>query len=69
MMQAKCTLFLNGERFWVKVRRTEMVQHYAHLAPHHLTEHARQIDTIFGGLVPNLSHVEIEKLGVIAVSH
>ncbi|MGO4743038.1 integrase [Serratia quinivorans] len=41
----------------------EMVQRYAHLAPNHLTEHARQIDAIFGGLVPNLSHVEIEKLG------
>lgn len=36
----------------------EMVQRYAHLAPNHLTEHARQIDAIFGSRVPNLSHVE-----------
>ncbi|NEG85044.1 tyrosine-type recombinase/integrase [Pantoea agglomerans] len=36
----------------------EMVQRYAHLAPNHLTEHARQIDAIFGRRVPNLSHVE-----------
>ncbi len=35
-----------------------MVQRYAHLAPNHLTEHARQIDVIFGSRVPNLSHVE-----------
>lgn len=35
----------------------EMVQRYAHLAPNHLTEHARQIDAIFGNRVPNLSHV------------
>ncbi|WP_410779839.1 hypothetical protein, partial [Klebsiella quasipneumoniae] len=26
----------------------EMVRRYAHLAPNHLTEHARQIDSIFG---------------------
>ncbi|HHQ6623760.1 TPA: site-specific integrase [Serratia fonticola] len=36
----------------------EMVRRYAHLAPSHLTEHARQIDTIFGVSVPNLSHLE-----------
>ncbi|MDJ0087656.1 tyrosine-type recombinase/integrase [Pantoea allii] len=36
----------------------EMVQRYAHLAPNHLTEHARQIDVVFGSLVPNLSHIE-----------
>lgn len=36
----------------------EMVQQYAHLASNHLTEHARQIDSIFGCYVPNLSHVE-----------
>jgi hypothetical protein len=41
----------------------EMVQRNAHLALNHLTEHVRQIDAIFGGLVPNLSHIEIEKLG------
>ncbi|ARD17574.1 integrase [Edwardsiella piscicida] len=34
----------------------EMVRRYAHLAPNHLTEHARQIDSIFGDAVPNLSH-------------
>lgn len=41
----------------------EMVQRYAHLAPNHLTEHARQIDAIFGSRVPNLSHVENLKAG------
>lgn len=39
-----------------------MVQRYAHLAPNHLTEHARQIDAIFGSRVPNLSHGEILKV-------
>ncbi len=34
----------------------EMVRRYAHLAPNHLTEHARQIDSIFGTSVPNMSH-------------
>ncbi|PLR38745.1 site-specific integrase [Chimaeribacter californicus] len=34
----------------------EMVQRYAHLAPNHLTEHARHIDAIFGARVPNPSH-------------
>lgn len=34
----------------------EMVRRYAHLAPNHLTEHARQIDMIMGASVPNLSH-------------
>lgn len=34
----------------------EMVRRYAHLAPNHLTEHARQIDAIFGVCVPNSSH-------------
>ncbi|PHM61814.1 integrase [Xenorhabdus ishibashii] len=33
----------------------EMVRRYAHLAPNHLTEHARQIDELFGNLVPNPS--------------
>ncbi|HAW3878215.1 TPA: hypothetical protein JLU58_004456 [Escherichia coli] len=32
---------------------------YAHLAPNHLTEHARKIDDIFGDNVPNMSHSEI----------
>lgn len=36
----------------------EMVRRYAHLAPNHLTEHARQIDAIFNDDVPNLSHYE-----------
>lgn len=36
----------------------EMVRRYAHLAPNHLTEHAKQIDVIFGACVPNLSHME-----------
>jgi hypothetical protein len=35
-----------------------MVRRYAHLAPSHLTEHARQIDTVFSACVPNLSHHE-----------
>lgn len=34
----------------------EMVRRYAHLAPNHLTEHARQIDSIFNDDVPNMSH-------------
>lgn len=34
----------------------EMVRRYAHLAPNHLTEHAKQIDSIFNDDVPNLSH-------------
>jgi integrase len=33
----------------------EMVRRYAHLAPNHLTEHARQIDSIFNEDVPNMS--------------
>lgn len=35
-----------------------MVRRYAHLAPNHLTEHAKQIDSIFGVDVPNMSHEE-----------
>ncbi len=34
----------------------EMVRRYAHLAPNHLTEHAKQIDSIFGVDIPNMSH-------------
>lgn len=34
----------------------EMVRRYAHLAPNHLTEHAKQIDSIFSDCVPNTSH-------------
>ena len=40
----------------------EMVQRYAHLAPNHLTEHARQIDAIFGSRVPNQSHGKFWRL-------
>ena len=36
--------------------RAGMVRRYAHLAPNHLTEHARKIDDIFGDNVPNMSH-------------
>lgn len=41
----------------------EMVQRYAHLAPNHLTEHARHIDAIYSASVPNLSHKENLKSG------
>ncbi len=40
-----------------------MVRRYAHLAHNHLTEHARQIDSILGGCVPNMSHMEKIKEG------
>ena len=34
-----------------------------HLAPNHLTEHAKQIDSIFGTCVPNTSHLrKVENL-------
>ncbi|WP_144814161.1 site-specific integrase [Enterobacter sp. DE0047] len=39
----------------------EMVRRYAHLAPNHLTEHARQIDSILGVDVPNMSHMEFKE--------
>ncbi|WP_215231453.1 tyrosine-type recombinase/integrase, partial [Neisseria gonorrhoeae] len=46
----------------------EMVRRYAHLAPNHLTEHAKQIDGVFDRFnrkisnhVPNLSHLKILK--------
>lgn len=41
----------------------EMVRRYAHLAPNHLTGHARKIDAIFNVRVPNLSHKENLKSG------
>ncbi|ELP14174.1 integrase [Salmonella enterica subsp. enterica serovar Agona str. 400095 17] len=42
-----------------EVSRLSVVIHrYAHLAPNHLTEHAREIDDIFGDDVPNMSHME-----------
>lgn len=34
-----------------------MVRRYAHLAPNHLSEHAKQIDTIFGTCVQNTSQL------------
>ena len=62
-----------GRRGWLIQRksdvcgwkRIERVQRYAHLAPDHLTEHARQIDAIFGSRVPNLSHTENLKAGEV----
>lgn len=41
----------------------EMVRRYAHLAPNHLTEHAKQIDSIFGVCVPNMSQRENMEAG------
>ena len=42
----------------------EMVRRYAHLAPNHLTEHAKQIDVIFADDVPNMSQLEnLEVIG------
>lgn len=41
----------------------EMVRRYAHLAPNHLTDHARQIDSIFEEDVPNMSHKEKSAVG------
>ena len=35
-----------------------MARRYAHLAPNHLSEHAKKIDAILGEDVPNLSHSE-----------
>ncbi|ECG1271597.1 hypothetical protein DSQ79_02565 [Salmonella enterica subsp. diarizonae] len=35
---------------------------YAHLAPNHLTEHTRQIDSIFSDDVQNMSHLENKEL-------
>ncbi|WP_411899880.1 hypothetical protein, partial [Salmonella enterica] len=34
-----------------------VIHKYAHLAPNHVTEHARKIDDIFGDDVPNMSHM------------
>lgn len=36
----------------------EMVRRYAHLAPNHLTEHARKIDEIFGNKDTNTTQEE-----------
>ena len=35
----------------------DMMRRYAHLAPNHLSEHAKQIDTIFSTYVPNTSQL------------
>lgn len=44
----------------------EMVQRYAHLAPRHLSAHAKQIDSIFDGHVPNSSQSDnLELLKVV----
>ncbi|AUQ40629.1 hypothetical protein NJ56_00925 [Yersinia ruckeri] len=44
----------------------EMVQRYAHLAPRHLSAHAKQIDNIFNGHVPNSSQLDnLELLKVV----
>ena len=40
----------------------EMVRRYAHLAPNHLTEHAKQIDVIFDTYVPSTSHLSINDI-------
>lgn len=47
---------LQEMRGWESI---EMVLRYAHLAPSHLTEHAKQIDAIFGQIVPNLFHMDL----------
>ncbi len=39
-----------------------MARRSARLAPNHLTEHAKQIDSIFGDCVPNLSHTEKQEV-------
>ncbi len=35
-----------------------MVRRYAHLAPNHLTEHARKIDSLLGESDTNTTHRE-----------
>ncbi|EDT7063478.1 hypothetical protein AL970_004417 [Salmonella enterica subsp. enterica] len=37
------------------------IHRYAHLAPNHLTEHARQIHSNFSCDVPNMSHMGIKE--------
>ncbi len=41
----------------------EMVRRYAHLAPGHLSQHAQQIDVVFGEDVPNMSHPTLIVVG------
>lgn len=41
----------------------EMVRRYAHLAPGHLSQHAQQIDAVFGEDVPNMSHPTLIVVG------
>lgn len=49
----RAVICASGNGGWESI---EMVRRYAHLAPNHLTEHAKQIDAIFNDDVPNLSH-------------
>ena len=42
--------------FYRRWESIEMVRRYAHLAPNHLTQHAKQIDAIFEEHVTNMSH-------------
>lgn len=49
-----------GNNRWPSNNITEigtviMVQHYAHLSPTHLTEHARKIDEVLAGNITNLA--------------
>ncbi|WP_439709496.1 hypothetical protein [Escherichia albertii] len=39
----------------------EIVRRYAHLAPNHLTKHAKKIDDIFGGDVSDISPQKLQK--------
>lgn len=41
----------------------EMVRRYAHLAPSHLSQHAQQIDAVFGDDVPNMSQPTLSVVG------
>ncbi len=38
-------------------KSVDMVRRYAHLAPNHLSERTKPIDTIFGTCVPNTSQL------------
>lgn len=40
----------------------EMVRRYAHLSPNHLTEHAKQIDVVFGVYGTNTTQGEMAEL-------
>ncbi|MDM6986521.1 hypothetical protein QUG56_15270, partial [Klebsiella michiganensis] len=49
LLPGYCVFLMYGESI-------EMVRRYAQLAPPHLTEHARQIDSVCAEDVPNVSH-------------